>query len=74
MGRRNLCELEEKGEDPTRSMIDRNLATPSEQQGMPPEGGQGPGKDMLKLRLDINLDVDLRISARVHGDVTLSLL
>jgi hypothetical protein len=32
------------------------------------------GKDALKLRLDLNLDVDVQIKARVHGDVTLSLL
>lgn len=31
-------------------------------------------KDTLKLRLDLNLEVDIRITARVHGDVTLSLL
>ncbi|KXS17463.1 hypothetical protein M427DRAFT_30294 [Gonapodya prolifera JEL478] len=28
----------------------------------------------LKLRLDINLDVDVQLKARVHGDITLSLL
>jgi hypothetical protein len=41
-------------------------------------GGAGevdqPKKDTLKLRLDLNLDVDVQIRARVHGDVTLSLL
>lgn len=40
-------------------------------------GGQqsgGGGKDTLKLRLDLNLDVDVQIKARIHGDVTLSLL
>jgi hypothetical protein len=36
--------------------------------------GAGQGKNALKLRLDINLDVDIEIKARVHGDVTLSLL
>jgi hypothetical protein len=39
-----------------------------------PAAGGGPGKDTLKLRLDLNLDVDVQIKARVHGDVTLSLL
>ncbi|KAK0227857.1 hypothetical protein IW262DRAFT_1455052 [Armillaria fumosa] len=33
-----------------------------------------PGKDTLKLRLELNLAVDISIKARVHGDVTLSLL
>jgi hypothetical protein len=36
--------------------------------------GGSSGKDTLKLRLDLNLDVDVQIKARVHGDVTLSLL
>lgn len=33
-------------------------------------GGDKP----LKLRLDLNLDADIRLTAKVHGDVTLSLL
>ncbi|KAK0496868.1 hypothetical protein EDD18DRAFT_1164371 [Armillaria luteobubalina] len=37
-------------------------------------GRSGGQKDTLKLRLDLNLDVDISIKARVHGDVTLSLL
>ncbi|KAJ6465291.1 hypothetical protein C8R45DRAFT_1173706 [Mycena sanguinolenta] len=38
-------------------------------------GGEGQQKkDAFKLRLDLNLDVDVQIKARVHGDVTLSLL
>ncbi|KAJ3757809.1 hypothetical protein F5880DRAFT_1616180 [Lentinula raphanica] len=31
-------------------------------------------KDTLKLRLDLNLDVAVEIKARVHGDLTLTLL
>ncbi|KAK0185934.1 hypothetical protein F5146DRAFT_162047 [Armillaria mellea] len=31
-------------------------------------------KDTLKLKLELNLAVDITIKARVHGDVTLSLL
>ncbi|TEB27380.1 hypothetical protein FA13DRAFT_1712547 [Coprinellus micaceus] len=38
------------------------------------EGGGGKKSDTLKLRLDLNLDVDVQIKARIHGDVTLSLL
>ncbi|XP_006460495.1 hypothetical protein AGABI2DRAFT_178034 [Agaricus bisporus var. bisporus H97] len=35
----------------------------------------GGGSDKpLKLRLDLNLDVDIRLTAKVHGDVTLTLL
>ena len=40
-----------------------------------PFGGKGDsGKDAFKLMLEINLEVDIQIKARVHGDVTLSLL
>lgn len=31
------------------------------------------GDDAFSLRLDLNLEVDIRISARVHGDVSLAL-
>ncbi|KAK0204133.1 hypothetical protein DFS33DRAFT_1337134 [Desarmillaria ectypa] len=31
-------------------------------------------KEALKLRLDLNLEVDIAIQAKVNGDITLSLL
>jgi hypothetical protein len=34
------------------------------------DGGDKP----LKLRLDVNLDVEITLEARVHGDLTLALL
>lgn len=38
-------------------------------------GSSEKGSDKpLKLRLDLNLDADIRLTAKVHGDVTLSLL
>jgi len=37
-------------------------------------GGGGGGDKPLKLRLDLNLDADIRLTAKVHGDITLSLL
>ncbi|KAK4514377.1 uncharacterized protein ATC70_001970 [Mucor velutinosus] len=40
-------------------------------------GGGGGGKDgqqPLSLRLDLNLEVEITLKARVHGDVTLALL
>ncbi|KAJ3871519.1 hypothetical protein F5051DRAFT_423267, partial [Lentinula edodes] len=37
-------------------------------------GGGGGGDKPLKLRLDLNLDVAVEIKARVHGDLTISLL
>ncbi|PVF95345.1 hypothetical protein CPB86DRAFT_788088 [Serendipita vermifera] len=33
-----------------------------------------PPKRVLKLRLDLNLEIDVQIKAKIHGDVTLSLL
>jgi len=40
------------------------------------EGGsrQEPKKDALKLRLDLNLEVDIQLKAKINGSVTLSLL
>ncbi|KAJ3888806.1 hypothetical protein GG344DRAFT_67618 [Lentinula edodes] len=37
-------------------------------------GVAGGGDKPLKLRLDLNLDVAVEIKARVHGDLTISLL
>ncbi|KAK0449559.1 uncharacterized protein EV420DRAFT_1766964 [Desarmillaria tabescens] len=34
----------------------------------------GRQREALKLRLDLNLEVDIKIQARVNGDITLSLL
>ncbi|KAG7446952.1 uncharacterized protein BT62DRAFT_931528 [Guyanagaster necrorhizus] len=31
-------------------------------------------REALKLRLDLNLEVEIQIQAKVHGDITLSLL
>jgi len=36
---------------------------------------EGTGSDKpLKLRLDVNLDIEITLEARVHGDLTLALL
>lgn len=51
----------------------QQLQQPQPQQQQAQQSGGG-GKDTLKLRLDLNLEVDVQIKARVHGDVTLSLL
>jgi len=32
------------------------------------------GKNPLKLRLDLNLEVEIQLTAKIHGDLTLSLL
>jgi hypothetical protein len=38
-------------------------------------GDDEPGGDTpIKLRLDLNLDIEITIKASIHGDLTLSLL
>ncbi|KAI5455858.1 hypothetical protein BGZ63DRAFT_409508 [Mariannaea sp. PMI_226] len=34
----------------------------------------GGKKDALKLRLDLNLEIEIELKAKIHGDLTLSLL
>lgn len=67
------------GEDPGRSLTQTvgQVGQTANQVGQAAgqvAGKPAGGKDTLKLRLDLNLDVDIQIKARVHGDVTLSLL
>jgi len=39
------------------------------------QGGGGDKKsDTLRLRLELNLDIEITLKARIHGDLTLSLL
>jgi len=38
------------------------------------EGGKQGNKDTLRLRLDLNLDVEITLKARIHGDLELALL
>ncbi|KAJ3727861.1 hypothetical protein C8R42DRAFT_349064 [Lentinula raphanica] len=57
----------------------REPAAPGRQVQQPPNedvnnDDQGGGDEPLKLRLDLNLDVAVEVKARVHGDLTLSLL
>ncbi|KAJ3775792.1 hypothetical protein EV361DRAFT_945093 [Lentinula raphanica] len=57
----------------------REPAAPGRQVQQPPNEDvnnvdQGGGDEPLKLRLDLNLDVAVEVKARVHGDLTLSLL
>ncbi|CEP19822.1 hypothetical protein [Parasitella parasitica] len=42
------------------------------QQGQ--QNGGSNGQQPLSLRLDLNLEVEITLKARVHGDVTLALL
>lgn len=45
-----------------------------QQQQPPAQQEDGGGDEALKLKLEINLDVWVELKAKVHGDVTLSLL
>lgn len=38
------------------------------------QGGKSGGKDAMSLRLDINLEAELTLRVKVHGDITLALL
>ncbi|KAK0463620.1 uncharacterized protein EV420DRAFT_1099647 [Desarmillaria tabescens] len=66
------------GEDPARAVSGTVNQLGQTARGVANVGGggsrSGGQKDTLKLRLDLNLDVEITIKARVHGDVTLSLL
>ncbi|KAK7037820.1 hypothetical protein VNI00_010781 [Paramarasmius palmivorus] len=42
--------------------------------GEQPGGGGDSGSKPLKIRLDLNLDVAVELKAKVHGDLSLSLL
>ncbi|KAJ2971785.1 hypothetical protein NUW58_g9318 [Xylaria curta] len=42
-----------------------------QQQQQQNDGGKS---DTLKLRLDLNLEVEVTLKARIHGDLTLALL
>ncbi|KAI0156701.1 hypothetical protein GGR52DRAFT_565994 [Hypoxylon sp. FL1284] len=45
-----------------------------QQQPQQQGGGDGGKSDTLKLRLDLNLEVEVTLKARIHGDLTLALL
>jgi len=68
-----------RGEIPMRpGNPNQSLAT-----GYKPPGGEEEGEgakdplmeaDGLKLRLELNLDIEIELKARIHGDLTISLL
>ncbi|PBK93157.1 hypothetical protein ARMGADRAFT_1030556 [Armillaria gallica] len=66
------------GEDPTRAVSGTVNQLGQTARGVANvDGGgdrSGGQKNTLKLRLDLNIDVEISIKAKVHGDVTLSLL
>lgn len=59
-------------------MMARQRALLQEQQALQQQqqqqGNSGSNSKMPKLRLDLNLDAEVHLKAKVKGDVTLSLL
>lgn len=53
--------------------IDKAKGTVGQVTGRGDKGGGG-GNQPVSLRLDLNLDVEVTLEARLHGDLTLSLL
>ncbi|KAK4065067.1 uncharacterized protein Triagg1_8703 [Trichoderma aggressivum f. europaeum] len=39
-----------------------------------PEPKKGDDNSALRLRLDLNLDIEIELKAKIHGDITLTLL
>ncbi|PBK93158.1 hypothetical protein ARMGADRAFT_150189 [Armillaria gallica] len=62
------------GEDPVRAVSGTVNQLDQTARGVANVDGGGGRKDTLKLRLDLNIDVEITIKAKVHGDVSLSLL
>lgn len=58
----------------TEDMPLRERQYPPQQQQMQQQQPASTGKtDAIKLRLDINLEIEVELKARIHGDLTLSL-
>jgi hypothetical protein len=65
-------------EENTRDVAQKAQAAITKLREAPPAGQGGSEEDeedkILKLRLDLNLDVYVKLKAKIHGDVTLQLL
>lgn len=64
-------------ENEGRAVQNRGGGSVQKQQQPPPPEEKAPQKSedsILGLRLDLNLDVDIHLTAKIHGDLTLSLL
>lgn len=62
---------------PSRPQRPQNLEQRRTQEPLQPTPQEKPdkgGKQPLRLRLDLNLEVDIELRARIHGDLTLALL
>lgn len=62
-----------------RGEIPKRAGNPNQELKTGPKGGKDEGSKMmeqdgLKLRLEINLDVELELKASLRGDITLALL
>ncbi|KAF7983037.1 hypothetical protein HWV62_24692 [Athelia sp. TMB] len=65
-------EVEDIGRGNANNQVAR--AVPQQQQQPVQQQDDGGKADTLKLRLDLNLSVEVKVTAKLHGDLTLSLL
>ncbi|KAF4969865.1 hypothetical protein FZEAL_10147 [Fusarium zealandicum] len=61
------------------SQNNQNMQQQQQQQQQQPQkqsggGGGGGGGDTLSLHLELNLEIEIELKARIHGDLTLTLL
>jgi hypothetical protein len=66
----------DEGEDTTRAFTNtpRDTANKLAETAAKNKGDGGKEDSTLSLRLDLNLDVYVKLTAKVHGDITLTLL
>lgn len=63
-----------------RGEIPKRPGNPEQQLATGPKGDSGGGgsdmmdQDGLKLRIELNLDIEIELKASIHGDITLALL
>ncbi len=63
-----------------RGEIPKRPGNPEQQLATGPKGGSGGDssgmmdQDGLKLRIELNLDIEIELKASIHGDITLALL
>ncbi|KAL0959511.1 hypothetical protein HGRIS_011221 [Hohenbuehelia grisea] len=66
--------LANRHQDDTVASKSNDAVNRADNRGEVQKGGNSDDSNPLKLRLDLNLDAEIELKAKVHGDVTLSLL
>ncbi|KAL4778945.1 hypothetical protein BJX76DRAFT_342120 [Aspergillus varians] len=65
--RRPVQTISSKDQQPAQNIQNGSVTRASEKKGIDDQEG-------LKLKLDVNLDIEVELKARIHGDLTLALL